>query len=230
MNLETLAARAERIVSAVDEDEKTRRNALSVFRRAIEIAKSQKEDVSKYRVLLEDLESKFRADVSDHAMRQAATYASKRVALLSSNQSQHRKDVLGRADLLTQSRDANESLARTRALMVRELDRVTEVNAVLMAGSEKLRDVAGEYVTYDSSLKTSRGLLKTMQRREATDRILVGFGVVFFLFVVAYILKRRLMPLFSPIGWLLEQLALLAANSSSPHSTINDLEHIKNEL
>jgi Sec20 len=220
MILETLAVRTERIVSAPDEEEKNRRNALSVFRRAIEVAQAQNEDVSKYVNLLQELEAKFRSDISDHAMRRAATYASKRVELLSSKESRHRQEVLGRADLLVQSKDANESLVRTRDLLVKELSRVNDVNAVLLADSEKLRDVGGEYTAYDSTLKTSRGLLKNMQRREATDRILVGFGVAFFLFVVAYILKRRLMPLFSPIGWLLDQLASLAANSTATETSL----------
>jgi protein transport protein SEC20 len=230
MSLEVLAARTERVVSSPDEDEKTKRIVLGAFRRAIENARAQQEDdVDKHQRVLDDLENKFRADVSDQAMRQAANYASKRAALLTSRDSQHRKEVLGRADLLFQSRDANESLVRTRDLMVKELSRVNEVNAVLLADSEKLRDVGGEYTTYDSALKTSRGMLKTMQRRENTDRMLIGFGLLFFLLVVAYILKRRLLPFFSPIGWLIEKVASFAL-SQTTNATVEATSGTVDEL
>ena len=213
--LDLLLSRTEKIVSDPDEDEKSRRNALKALRRAIEISKAQNVDVSRHQNELETLESKFRADISDDAMRQAASYASKRAALLSSKESQHRQDVLGRADLLAQSKDANESLIRTRNLMVKELSRVNEVNAVLLADSEKLRDVGGEYTQYGSTIQTSQNLLKNMQRREKTDRLLLGFGFLFFLLVVAYILKRRLLPFFSPVAWLVEQLAKYSTGNTT---------------
>ena len=225
--LDSLLTRTEKLIENQDEDEKVRRSALSSLRKQIEMARAEQEDVSKYQAALARLETKFRADISDSAMRSAATYANKRVALLSSKQSQRRQDVLGRADLLAQSRDANESLIRTRNMMVKELSRVNEVSTVLLADSEKLRDVGGEYTQYGSALKTSRDLLKTMQRRENTDRMLLGFGFLFFILVVLYILKRRLLPFFSPIAWLIETLAHYATSNNATLASETASETLK---
>lgn len=222
-SLQAIAARAERVVLDPREDEKQKRAAISALRRGIDLARQESEDVSDLVALLERLETKFRADLSDQEMRSAASYASKRAALLSSKESQHRKEVLGRADLLLQSKDATESLVRTRDLMVKEIARANEVSSVLLADSEKLRDVGGQYTDYDASLKTARGMLKNMQRRENTDRLLLAFGFLFFLLVVAYILKRRLMPFFSPFAWLIEKVSVFVATTSTTETTSPDL-------
>jgi hypothetical protein len=114
--------------------------------------------------------------------------------------------------------------------MVADLARVNEVSSVLLADSEKLRDVGGEYTQYGSSLKTARDLLKTMQRRENTDKILLGFGFLFFILVVLYILKRRLLPFFSPIAWLIETIAFYATGNVTASSVMPDISMGKGEL
>ena len=82
MNWDNLVTTTQRAVETIDDDDKVRA-ALGKFRRSIEIARAQKEDVTEYEVIFAKLEAKFRADVSDRAMRKAASYASKRTELLS---------------------------------------------------------------------------------------------------------------------------------------------------
>lgn len=190
-------------VTQSSDAEEASRKALTKLKRAVSLAKAQgnaQVDETK----ADDLEHQFRTLLLDRESRKQASFASKRVQLLTSNVSQHRKDVLGNADLLAQSRDANESLLRTRDLIVGELARLGEVGKVLTDDSERIRDVGEEYNAYDGALNTAKGILKNMQRRENTDRMLLGFGLGFFVLVVLYILKRRLMPFFSPLAWLLE--------------------------
>jgi protein transport protein SEC20 len=213
-HLSALAVRTERVIANTDADDKLKRTALMSLRRAIDLAKARQENVGNFETTLRKLETKFKNELADRAVKSTANYAAKREALLSSKDAQPRGEVLGRADLLAQSRDATESLARTRNLMMKEVSRFGEVNSILVADSEKLRAVGNEYTEYGSTLQVSQNLTKNMQRREQTDRILLGFGFLFFLAVVLYILKRRLMPFFSPIGWFVEFLAAYAVNSS----------------
>jgi len=103
--------------------------------------------------------------------------------------------------LAAQSKAANESLFRTRALMVRELTRMSEASKILKDDSEILRDVGGEYSNYSSSLKMSQKILINMQRRDQTDRMLMYFGLTFFLCVVAYIVQVCCVYLFAVECW-----------------------------
>lgn len=216
MNLEAMASSAEQVLSSACEDEDKARMALGKYRRAIEAAKAEREDVSRHEQRLEEFETKFRADLSDKSMRKAATYAAKRSELLSSTgTTQSRKDMIGRADLLATSRDITSSLARTRDMLAREGERVNEVGKTLQSDSEIVWSVENEYSAYGQQVKTAESMLKNMQRREQTDKMLLQCGFAFFILVVAYILKRRLMPLFSPLTWVAEQVSVwMFANST----------------
>ena len=53
-----------------------------------------------------------------------------------------------------------------------------------------------EMDTIGSNVKVSSRLITKYQRRELTDKILIGFALLFFFGVVLYILKKRL------LGWI----------------------------
>ena len=104
------------------------------------------------------------------------------------------------------SRQANESLIRTRNIIVQQLSRVTEVGAVLNSDAEKLRDTDKELNDYANNLQTSGGMIKNLQRRENTDRMLVYFGFGFPVLVSAFIVFKRVRHLISPLVWLVDKL------------------------
>ena len=149
---------------------------------------------------LAKFETRLKAAVQTHA---STSHKQRREALLSS------KVAVAKPDVSAQSKAANESLLRTRNLMVRELRRVSEASSVLKDDSERLKDVGGEYQSYSSSLKVSQKLLVNMQRRERTDELLMYAGLGFFLCVVAYIVQRRFLPFVAPFAWLVQTVAQL---------------------
>lgn len=149
----------------------------------------------------EALEARFRAAAVARSSLRGQSHAEARAALF-------RRDGGGggasaaaarQADLLAQNKEANASWARTRSLLMRELQRVGRVNEVLREDAEKLRDVSGEYANYAASLKTSSALVANMKRRDQTDNMLLGLGLAFFFLVVLYILRRRLGPILYPL-------------------------------
>jgi hypothetical protein len=181
------------------------RTAISRFRRALERAKVLADDEDETRMWareLEKYEKKLRAYVQLQATQ---SHVHRREALLSNHNLAASKDSAAR------NQAANESLIRTRALVLQELNRLAEANKVLKTDGVILGGVGGEYAKFGTTLKVSQKLVMNMQRRDQTDQLLMYLGLVFFLCVVAYIVQRRLMPFFSPIAWLVEQLAYFVA-------------------
>ena len=122
-----------------------------------------------------------------------------------------RRSLGGHEQILQQSRDLTASLQRSRLIMSQELSRMNEVNAVLESDSSQLQDVSGAYGAYGASIKQSKALLQTIERRNATDRVLVYIGVGCFLLVVLFILWRRLRFIFKLPGFLIRFTSWIAS-------------------
>lgn len=175
-----------------------------------------------------ELDSRFRAAVSSELKKSFRTTAEKRAELFSTTTShdrnnntngtllevgvngggslarKSRSEILSDADLLAQARDANASLLRTRDVMARELERVSKVSEVLSHDTEMLRGVGKDYEAVSETMDASSSVLNRMQLRERLDKYMVYIGLGFFLLVVLYILKRRLLPMVSPLVWIAE--------------------------
>jgi hypothetical protein len=209
--LETLSLDLERSITNYETgltDEGPPTEALLRFRRGIVLAKANEGGTEPFERDLENLELRYRNAAIHRAISKNEIHAKKRAQLFATDKlnqdSGTNKTVLGRADLLAQNNEATNSLVRTRALLVREVNRAVQTSEVLKESSEMLRDVGGEYNNYGHVVKKSSKLITNMQRRDATDKMLLYIGLGFFLLVVLYILKRRLLPLFSPIAYLVD--------------------------
>mmetsp|Transcript_1241 Transcript_1241/g.1501 ORF Transcript_1241/g.1501 Transcript_1241/m.1501 type:complete len:184 (-) Transcript_1241:1072-1623(-) len=102
-----------------------------------------------------------------------------------------RKRMLEQAALLNQSRDITASLRRTTQMVAQELSRMGQAEQVLADDSKKIKSTAEEYDTYKSAANKSDGVLKSLQRQEKIDYMVMAGGFLFFLLVVAYIIYKR---------------------------------------
>ncbi|KAH9258875.1 hypothetical protein BASA81_002939 [Batrachochytrium salamandrivorans] len=203
-SLHSLVLAAER----ENEDAGKKLALLGRLRRALDLADPGDAETIKYRQQLAQLETQYKADAANRAAERAQLHSANRVALLSSSSlpAPNASASSSRAQLLSKSREANESLVRTRNIIVQQLGRVTEVGQVLSSDAEKLRDTDKELHDYAHSLHTSGGMIKTLQRREMTDRVLIYLGFGFLVLVAAYIVLKRVWRLISPLVWLVDKL------------------------
>ncbi|KDN52559.1 Sec20-domain-containing protein [Tilletiaria anomala UBC 951] len=100
-------------------------------------------------------------------------------------------DRSGDDRLQTASEDVSDALRRTVALMSQELEKSTFSAQMLDESSSALRTISLEYSSFSSLIKSSTRLIKSMERQDLHDRLMVMGSMLFFLFCVVYILKVR---------------------------------------
>lgn len=95
------------------------------------------------------------------------------------------------AALLATSKGITSSLTRSRRVMAATASRMNDAAVVLDRGSKKLDSTfeANDGVT--GTVKQSKALLRKLDARSRTDRILNMVGLLLFLGVAAYIVYRR---------------------------------------
>ncbi|KAF9437383.1 hypothetical protein BGZ76_000918 [Entomortierella beljakovae] len=126
--------------------------------------------------------------------------------------------------LLNTSKDVNASLGRTLELMQQEVERTAHSAKTIDESSKTLKATVNEYQTYDEVLKRGKNLITKLNKADLMDRLLIGFGLLVFCLVVAYILKKRIADrgvsligyLIMPIRW---SLSLLIPSMRAPQST-----------
>eukprot|EP00164_Ancoracysta_twista_P005866 GFYU01008071.1.p1 GENE.GFYU01008071.1~~GFYU01008071.1.p1 ORF type:complete len:236 (+),score=48.32 GFYU01008071.1:118-825(+) len=95
-------------------------------------------------------------------------------------------------DKVLASQEVVHGLRRTRQMMANELERTSATLKVLEDSSKTIKETKKEYKTFGAVLRTGRGTITKLFRRNKTDQILITIGVLLFVTVVIYILKRRL--------------------------------------
>ena len=58
--------------------------------------------------------------------------------------------------------------------------------------SQLTKDAMNQHGELDSVISTGRSLVTRLERRDTTDRLLIGFASAVFMLIVAYIWKTRL--------------------------------------
>lgn len=99
----------------------------------------------------------------------------------------HRDD-----NIHTASQDVTTALERTLGLLSQELEKSSFSSQLLDESSQSLTSISLEYTSFSSLIKSSTHLIKTMERADFYDRLMVFASFAFFLLCVGYILKRRI--------------------------------------
>ncbi|KZT07077.1 uncharacterized protein LAESUDRAFT_736621 [Laetiporus sulphureus 93-53] len=94
--------------------------------------------------------------------------------------------------LMKANNDVTGALQRTITLMQGELERSVLSSQLLESSTAALRSTSSTHDVLDSLLDTSKHLITALEKSDWLDRLLVLAGLFFFLLVVAFILKQRI--------------------------------------
>jgi len=184
------------------------REDLDIFARQVESLDLSVDDqrVERDRRELRQVVDEFRADLASLKKdTRAALLASKRV--IDTNQVSNRDELL-RSSAVREKQDLNEKVAedalmkanndvtealhRTISLMQGELEKSVLSTQLLDASSSSLRSTSSTHDVLDGLLVTSKHLITALEKSDWLDRMLVFAGLAFFVLVVAFILKQRI--------------------------------------
>ncbi|CAD6893666.1 unnamed protein product [Tilletia controversa] len=126
----------------------------------------------------------------------AAQAARKELSLLGSSSSAGftRSSLANSAEgdkVQTASADVTSALQRTVQLLSNEVERSTFSAQLLEESSATLQLLGSEYTSFGNVLKNSVALIKSMEREDWWNFIMVAGSMAFFLSCVLYILKKR---------------------------------------
>ncbi|KAK4685769.1 protein transport protein SEC20, partial [Tremellales sp. Uapishka_1] len=110
----------------------------------------------------------------------------------------------GEDELQAKTNQVTEAMLRTAETMQKELERSVLSTQILNPdeSTKTLQSTANLYDSYASLLTTSRHLIKHLEKADWYDRLLILFALLFFVLVVGYILKRRVLDkLVGGVGW-----------------------------
>ena len=88
--------------------------------------------------------------------------------------------------------DVTDALRRTVSLMQSELERSVLTTQMLDSSTATLRSTSLQHDALNSVMSTSKQLITALEKSDWVDRILIISGFVFFLLVVLFILKQRI--------------------------------------
>ena len=89
--------------------------------------------------------------------------------------------------------DVTDALRRTVSLMQAELERSVLTTQMLDSSTATLRSTSLQHDALNSVMSTSKQLITALEKSDWLDRILIISGFVFFLLVVLFILKQRIL-------------------------------------
>jgi len=94
--------------------------------------------------------------------------------------------------LMKASNDVTESLRRTMGLMQKELERSVLSTQMLEQSTATLRAASTQHDVLSSITLTSKQLITALEKADWMDRLLIFSGLAFFVLVVLFIVKQRI--------------------------------------
>ncbi|PCH35279.1 Sec20-domain-containing protein [Wolfiporia cocos MD-104 SS10] len=182
-DLDVFARQVESLDVAVD-DQRTERDR-----------KELRQIVSEFRGSLNSLKKDFRAAMLASKRAIDAKQLSSREELLRSSAVREKQDLNEKVTedaLMKANNDVTQALQRTIALMQGELERSVLSTQLLESSTSSLRSASSTHDVLDSVLVTSKHLITALEKSDWLDRMLILAGLAFFLLVIAFILKQRL--------------------------------------
>ncbi|KAL4263625.1 Sec20-domain-containing protein [Pleurotus pulmonarius] len=120
---------------------------------------------------------------------------SNREELLRSNVVSEKKDVneaITEDKLIKANNDVTDALRRTMNLMQGELERSVLTTQMLETSTASLRSTSTTHDTLTNLMGTSKHLITALEKADWLDRLLILAALSFFILVVLFILKKRI--------------------------------------
>ncbi|ADV22619.1 protein transporter SEC20 [Cryptococcus gattii E566] len=99
----------------------------------------------------------------------------------------------GDDELQTKTNEVTVALRRTTALMQTELERSVLSVQILESSTQTMTLTQSLYETYSSLLASSTQLVRTLEKADTMDRLIIFAALFFFLCVVGWVVKRRVL-------------------------------------
>ncbi|KAI0716481.1 Sec20-domain-containing protein [Earliella scabrosa] len=151
--------------------------------------------VSEFQATLTKLRKEMRAAVLASKRAIDAQQTSRREELLRSSavrEKQTLNEKVTEDALMKANNDVTEALQRTLGLMQGELERSVLSTQLLESSTAALKSTSSTHDVLDSLMTTSKHLITALEKSDWMDRMLIFAGLIFFVLVVLFILKQRL--------------------------------------
>ncbi|KZT34771.1 Sec20-domain-containing protein [Sistotremastrum suecicum HHB10207 ss-3] len=153
---------------------------------------------------LSELRKDFRAALLTSKKTIDSQSASNRAELLRAAQSNPQSERNGKSgdDILMATADnVTETMRRTVALMQTELERSVLSTQLLESSTATLQATSTQHTSLTSILLSSQSLIKSLERADWIDRLLILSSLAFFFLVVGWILKARILDRAVRVGF-----------------------------
>ena len=102
------------------------------------------------------------------------------------------------ANVAQKSSEITDGLRRLNRIVNQELERSSGTLALLSDSSRKIHDTHQQHKQYSETVGEAKNVLSKLRKRDRTDQVLMIIGLLFFIVVVAYIVRKRLGGI---VGW-----------------------------
>lgn len=96
-----------------------------------------------------------------------------------------------------EAQTVTEGLLELRQMMHGQVQHSQETLKLLANSSGKVQETREGMEDVSASIKVGQGLISKLGRRDITDKVLIFLAFIFFICVVLYVIRKRL------IGWII---------------------------
>ncbi|KAI0090487.1 Sec20-domain-containing protein [Irpex rosettiformis] len=182
--------------------------------------------VDEYREVLASFRKESRGALLTSKRAIDAKRTSNREELFRSNAVREKQDLnekVAEDAVMTASNNLTEALQRTMTLMQGELEKSVLSTQLLDQSTASLRSASTTHDVLDGLLSTSKHLITALEKSDWVDRVIIIAALVFFVLVVLFILKQRLVDRSIRIAfWWTRFLPGLGSNSSKTSDKVAD--------
>ncbi|KAG4082869.1 Sec20-domain-containing protein [Neocallimastix lanati (nom. inval.)] len=104
----------------------------------------------------------------------------------------NRKRGANNKSLLKGHEELTDSLKQAVQMLTEEVQKSSQNSKLLDDSTSTLSKTTEEYKKYDNALNSNKKVVSSLKRRDFTDKILLGLGLLFFLCTVLYVVGKRI--------------------------------------
>jgi len=104
----------------------------------------------------------------------------------------NRKRGANNKSLLKGHEELTDSLRQAVQMLTEEVQKSSQTSKLLDDSTSTLSKTTEEYKKYDNALNSNKKVVSNLKRRDLTDKILLGLGLLFFICTVLYVIGKRI--------------------------------------
>jgi len=104
----------------------------------------------------------------------------------------NRKKGANNKSLLKGHEELTDSLRQAVQMLTEEVQKSSQNSKLLDDSTSTLSKTSEEYKKYGNALNSNKKVVSSLKRRDLTDKILLGLGLLFFICTVLYVIGKRI--------------------------------------